>query len=105
MGALCAGATTAASQSVTTCDAANPYGTRPDDVALQRCVDEFDQVLLEARGRPGYVGYLITNAVDVQRNNILITSRSSPRKATLLAAATLTEPLIRIRANQFELSF
>jgi hypothetical protein len=94
-----------AAQAVTTCDAANPYDTTADDVALQRCVDQFDQVLLDAPGRQGYVGYLITNAVDVQRNGILITSRGSPRKATLLAAPTLTEPVIRIRANQFELSF
>ena len=95
----------AAAQTVTTCDAADPYDTRPDDVALQRCVNEYDRVLLDVPERPGYVGYLITNAVDVERNNILITSRRSPRKATLLADPTLTEPLIRVRANQFELSF
>jgi hypothetical protein len=53
--ALCFGPV-ASTQSMTTCDAANPFDAAPDDAALQVCLDNYDRVLLKPNYLPGYVG-------------------------------------------------
>ena len=40
-------------QTMTTCDGANPFDTSPDDAALQSCLDTFDRVLLQPNYLPG----------------------------------------------------
>jgi Right handed beta helix region len=104
LGLLVATATLHA-QSVTRCGAANPYDELPDEGPLQACLDNFDRVLLEAEGKPGYVGYVIADTLMWLRDGALLTSASSPAKAVVVAAPSLAEPLLHARADRFELSF
>lgn len=97
--------TGAEAQSVTTCPAANPYDDRPDDGALQTCLDSYDRTLLVAEGRPDYVGYVIADTVILRRDGALLTTADSPRKAVILADPALAEPLLSAQANRFEISF
>lgn len=109
--ALCAlsvvsAAPRAAIRSQTTCPAANPFDAAPDHVALQACLDNFDAVLLEPEGRPGYVGYLVGDNVKLRRNGVLLTTADSPRKATIRAAPELTDSMLRASGfDDFEISF
>lgn len=89
----------------TTCPAANPFDTEPDDLAIQACLAQFDRVLLEPPGGADYVGYLVASTIDLRRNGALLTSARSPALARLIAAETLAEPMFRARANSFEISF
>ena len=92
-------------QTTTLCPAANPYDRNPDNEALQDCLAQYDRVLLEARGRPGYVGYIVADTVRLRRDGVLLTSAQSPNKAVLIAAPSLAVPLLRAQANAFEISF
>lgn len=98
-------ATEARAQSVTTCPAASPYDHRPDDVALQTCLDSYDRTLLVGEGRPGYVGYVVADTVVLRRDGALLSTADSPTKAVILADPVLAEPLLSARANRFEISF
>lgn len=86
------GSTRVGPVSVTTCDAADPFDNRPDTAALQTCLDNYDQVLLEPGGDPGYVGYLINDTLKLRRPHALLTTGANPRKVTLLAAPELAAP-------------
>lgn len=100
------GFTRAGTASVTTCDAANPFDTRSDTAALQACLDNYDQVLLEPGGDPGYVGYLINDTVKLRRSHALLTTGDNPRMVTLIAAPDLAAPILRVsEANNYEISF
>lgn len=92
-------------QSVTRCPAANPYDDRPDDAALQACVDAFDRTLLVGEGEPGYVGYVVARTVTLRRDGSLLTSGDSPAKAVMVADPALAAPLLSGRADRFEISF
>jgi len=92
-------------QTVTLCPSANPYDGQPDNEALQDCLAQYDRVLLQAQGRPGYVGYVIADTVRLRRDGVLLTSAQSPNKAVLIAAPALAVPLLRAQANRFEISF
>jgi len=110
LAALCAlsaaPASRAAIRSQTTCDAANPYDAIPDHAALQVCLDDYDAVLLEPEGRPGYVGYLVGDNVKLRRSGVLLTTAASPRKATIHAAPELTDSMLRAGGfDNFEVSF
>lgn len=89
----------------TTCPEANPHDQRPDDLAIQSCLARFDRVLLQAPDGDSYVGYLVADTIDLQRAGSLLTSGQSPQMARLVAAPALAVPLLRARANNFELSF
>jgi hypothetical protein len=96
----------ASTQSMTTCDGANPYDGAPDDAALQVCLDNYDRVLLQPDQRPGYVGYLVSDTVKLRRTGVLLTSAAIPQKATILAAPDLTSSMLRAGGtNTFEISF
>jgi hypothetical protein len=96
----------AASQTVTTCEAANPFDTLPDDVALQSCLDDYDWVLLKPETLPGYVGYLVGDTIKLKRAGALLTSASYPSKAKLLAAPSLNGSMLRVSGvDGFEISF
>ncbi len=71
----------AAIRSQTTCDAANPFDTVPDQVSLQACLDNDDVVLLEPEGRPGYVGYLVADNLKLRRAGRLHTKVNGRRCA------------------------
>jgi hypothetical protein len=91
---------------VTTCDAANPFDTEPDDVALQSCLDNYDWVLLKPESLPGYVGYIIDDTIKLKHDHILLTTAENPRKVKLLAGRELTAPLLRVSSsNDYEISF
>jgi hypothetical protein len=96
----------AAIRSQTTCPAANPFDAVPDHVALQACLDDYDAVLLEPEGTPGYVGYLVGDNVKLRRNGVLLTTSDSPRKATIRAAPELGDSMLRASGfDNFEISF
>jgi hypothetical protein len=96
----------APTRSTTTCDAANPFDDVPDDAALQACLDNYDQVLLEPNDRPGYVGYLISNTIKLKRSGALLTTADTPHKATILATPDLTSSMFRaLGVDNFEVSF
>jgi len=98
--------TAAAAASATTCDAADPYDTLPDDAALQACLDAYDWILLKPPDRPGYFGYVISQTLKLRHDHILLTTADNPRKVTLVASPDLTEPLLRVStANDYEISF
>lgn len=98
-------------QTRTTCDAANPYDDLPDEAALQACLDTYDQVLLQADGKPGYVGYIVNDTLKPRRHGFLLTSAQIPRKATIIAAHLLgvnspSASMLRVSDyNDFEISF
>lgn len=92
-------------QTQTTCPAATPYDQEPDDAAITACLEEFDRVLLAPAEGPDYVGYVVTATIEMRRNGSLLTSSRSPKKATLIAAPSLSVPMFRARANNFEISF
>jgi hypothetical protein len=90
----------------TTCPDANPYDNSPDDVALQVCLDNYDRILLEPDGRPGYVGYLVNDTLKPRHDGILLTSAQIPRKALVLAARDLNGSMLRVSDyDDFEISF
>src|SRR5262245_58200242 len=92
---------------VTTCEAANPFDTAPDDAALQQCLDNYDQVLLKPDDLRGYVGYVLSNTIKLRHDHILLTS-GIPRKSTLIAAPDLKAPMLTVTgaaANNYEISF
>jgi hypothetical protein len=91
---------------VTTCDAANPFDTVPDDVALQECLDNYDWVLLQPDDQSGYVGYIIASTLKLKRTHSLLTTARNPRKVTLVAAPQLGGPMLHVSgANTYEISF
>lgn len=91
---------------MTTCDGANPFDDRPDEVALQACLDAYDGVLLQPDDQPGYVGYLIGDNVKIRRAGALLTSAAIPRKATMIAAPGLNDSMLRVSGvDDFEISF
>lgn len=92
-------------QSVTTCPEANPYDTEPDQFAIERCLANFDRILLQPEEGPDYVGYVVADTIDLRRSGVLLTSARSPMKAVLVAAPSLAVPLLRARANDYEISF
>lgn len=92
-------------QSVTTCPEANPYDREPDHFAIERCLANFDRVLLQPEDGPTYVGYVVADTVDLRRSGVLLTSAQSPMKALLVAAPSLAVPLLRASASNFEISF
>lgn len=95
-----------ASPSVTTCAAANPFDTLPDDVALQACLENFDWVLLQPDGQPGYVGYIINETIKPRRRGFLLTTSDNPHKVTLRASTTLDGSMLRVTSvDDFEVSF
>ena len=95
-----------ATGSVTTCDAANPFDTLPDDAALQQCLDNYDWVLLKPDYLPGYVGYIISNTLKVKRSHTLLTTAENPRKVTLVAGPELGGPMLHVSgADNYEISF
>ena len=97
--------TSAGGTLVTRCPDANPYDTAPDDVAIQQCLGQYDRVLLAPPEGDGYIGYVVSDTIDLTRNGVLLTSASSPRLARLVAAPSLAVPMLRTRANNFEISF
>jgi Right handed beta helix region len=93
-------------RSITTCDAANPFDTLPDDVALQACLDNYDAVLLQPNRLPGYVGYLVSNTIKIKHAGTLLTSAAIPAKATIVAAPALDSSMLRASGvDAFEISF
>ena len=93
-------------RTTTTCDAANPFDNEPDDVALQACLDNYDAVLLQPAGRPGYVGYLVSNTIKIKRHGGLLTSAAIPAKATIRATPDLSSSMLRASdVDDFDLSF
>jgi len=97
---------TATRASITTCDAANPFDTLPDDVALQACLDNFDWVLLKPDYLPGYVGYILGDTLKLKRDDLLLTTAENPHKVTFVAAPALNVPMLRASAsNNYEISF
>jgi len=93
-------------RSITTCDAANPFDTLPDDVALQACLDAYDAVLLQPGGSRGYVGYLVANTIKIKHAGTLLTSAAIPAKAVILAAPALDSSMLRASGvDNFEISF
>ena len=95
-----------AAGSVTTCDAANPFDTEPDDVALQACLDDFDTVLLKPSALPGYVGYRIASTIKIKRRGTLLTTSDNPHMATIVAAPALDSSMLRaLGVDEFEISF
>ena len=109
LAACIAAAAAAPVRNLTTCDAANPYDNEPDDVALQACLDGSDGVLLQPDpqpGRSGYVGYLISKTLKLQRSGTLLTTADNPRVATIRAAPGLASLILRASgANDYEISF
>jgi hypothetical protein len=96
----------AATGSVTTCDAANPFDALPDDVALQQCLDNYDWVLLKPDDLPGYVGYIIGNTLKLKRAHALLTTAENPRRVALVAAPELGGPILHVSgADNYEISF
>ena len=96
----------ASTQTMTTCDAANPFDTIPDDAALQSCLDHYDSVLLKPDYLPGYIGYLVGDTLKLKRGGALLTTADSPHKATILAAPALNSSMLRASGiNNFEISF
>jgi hypothetical protein len=92
--------------SATTCEAANPFDRNPDDVALQACLNEYDQVLLKPAGLPGYVGYLLANTIRLRRAGALLTTADNPHKAAIVAAPDLNSSMLRaFGVNNYEISF
>jgi hypothetical protein len=108
----------------TTCDAANPYDSVPDDAALQGCLDNFDQVLLQPDTGPGshrkagddrevgddrkdnYVGYLVGHTLKLRRDGVLLSSVREPYKATLRATPELAALILRASGvNNYGISF
>lgn len=92
-------------QTRSTCAEANPYDHEPDDLAIQGCLARYDRVLLAPPGAPGYVGYVVADTIDLRRNGVLLRSAGAPAHAVIIAAPSLTVPLFRTRANDFEVSF
>lgn len=97
--------TSASMQTPSTCAEANPYDAEPDDLAIQGCLARYDRVLLSPPERPGYVGYLVADTIDLRRDGALLRSAGAPALAMLIAAPSLTVPILRARANNFEISF
>lgn len=91
--------------SVTRCPQANPYDELADDGPIQDCLAQFDRVLLLPPEREGYVGYVVSDTIDLVRPGVLLTSARSPRLARLVAAPSLAVPMLRARSNNFEISF
>ena len=99
-------ASTESSQSRTTCDAANPFDAAPDDAALQVCLDNYDQVLLQPNDLPRYVGYLVSHTIKLKRSGALLTTADNPHKATILAAPELSSSMFTVSGiDNFEISF
>jgi hypothetical protein len=96
----------AASQSITACDAANPFDAIPDDVALQACLDNYDWVLLKPEYLRGYVGYLVRDTIRLKRAGALLTTADNPHKATIVADPALNGSMLRVSGvDNFEISF
>ena len=96
----------ASTQTMTTCDAANPFDTSPDNLALQSCLDNYDRVLLKPDYLPGYVGYLVSDTLKLKRTGTLLTTADNPHKATILAPPDLNSSMMRASGiNDFVISF
>lgn len=90
----------------TTCDAANPFDNVPDELALQACLDAYDEVLLQPSDRPGYIGYIVNDTLKPKRRGSLLSTTDSPRKATILAGRDLSSSMLRVSGvDDFEISF
>jgi len=93
-------------QTATTCDAANPFDSLPDDAALQVCLDDYDWVLLKPDDLPGYVGYIVNDTLKPRRRGFLLTTSANPRKATIRASVDLNGSMLRVSGfDDFEISF
>ena len=96
----------AASQAMTTCEAANPFDTVPDDAALQTCLDDYDWVLLKPESLRGYVGYVVSDTIKLKRAGALLTTADHPHKVRVLAAPSLNGSMLRVSGvDHFEISF
>lgn len=96
----------AAVRTTTTCAGASPFDTVPDEIALQACLDHYDDVLLEADGARGYVGYIVNDTLKLKRTGGLLSSTASPRKALILAGRDLSSSMLRASSiDDFEISF
>lgn len=96
----------AAVRSATTCDAANPFDTLPDHIALQACLDAYDDVLLKPAYLPGYVGYIVGDTIKIKRRGALLTTSENPYKAKIVAGLDLSSSMLRaLDVNDFEISF
>jgi hypothetical protein len=103
--ALCAGSVVS-TRSTTTCDAANPFDNLPDDIELQKCLDDYDAVLLKPNSLPGYVGYIVANTIKMKRTGGLLTTADNPHKATIVAGVDLSSSMMRaLGVDDFEISF
>src|SRR5262249_9096594 len=91
---FCTGSS-ASTRSTTTCDAANPFDNLPDDVELQKCLDDYDAVLLKPNSLPGYVGYIVANTIKIKRKGGLLTTADNPHKATIVAGVDLSSSMLR----------
>ena len=90
----------------TTCDEANPFDSNPDHLALQACLDNFDDVLLKPGGQPGYVGYILGDTIKIKRPGALLTTADNPHKATIVAGRELGSSMLRaLGIDNFEISF
>ena len=99
-------ASSAAPRTATTCEAANPFDNNPDHVALQACLDNFDDVLLKPSGLPGYVGYIVGDTIKIKRPGALLTTADNPHKATIVAGRELSSSMLRgLDVDNFEISF
>lgn len=92
-------------QSLTTCPEADPYDREPDQFAIERCLANFDRIVLEAQDRPDYVGYIVADTIDLRRAGVLLTSARSPMKAVIIAAPSLNVPILRATTVDYEISF
>jgi hypothetical protein len=96
----------AAIRTRTTCDAANPFDTAPDEIALQACLDDYDDVLLQPSHLRAYVGYIVNDTLKLKRRGALLSTTDNPRKATIVAGRDLTSSMLRASAvDDFEISF
>ena len=72
------------------CPDANPNDNKPDDSALQACLNRSSLLVLD----PGAPGYIIADGLIVALNGTRVTSSASPAHATLVADAMLAWPMI-----------
>ncbi|MDT7543971.1 MAG: hypothetical protein QOE99_81 [Actinomycetota bacterium] len=87
--------TAPAAFAATSCPAANPADTLPDDAALQACLNQGGTLTLD----PGSPGYILSQGLAVTVSTTSITTSTPGTNATLVAASTLNAPLLSITSS------
>lgn len=76
----------------TTCPAANPTDSNPDDGALQACLNAGGTVRLDPFGS----GYLVATGIQITQNGTILTSGVPGQRARLQAAPALAAPILSV---------